>query len=155
MPLGCTGLLGTLALMCVWLVMTPLVVFFAPGSWFTGFVYGVGTVAAAFWLGMRSPAFAAYAKLRSPEERAFTSIVDLVVAKSPDPRSSKKVALLAISGALTLGFTVMTLLFLVFTVATAWKNDFGPNLTGASMGFGFWSALTLALAKITMKVRAA
>ncbi len=143
---GCLGAVVAWGFGIGWMIMTPFVIYYAPGSWLTGFVYGAGSVVAAFCFAMRSSNFEAYANWQSKAHREASE----GLKNAPEFRDR----VLGILGMLlTICFGILAALFLIFAIATATENNFGPNLTGASMGFGIFLAMSAATYRYIRKPR--
>jgi hypothetical protein len=134
---GCLGIAVAWGLGGLWIVTTVLVIFYAPGSWVTGFVYGFASVAFAFWLALRSPAWAEYAGLKTARQREIAEALDQM------PKTRNRI-LLVMGSFLTAACGLLAALFFAFALAAAREGDFGPNLTATSMGFGIFLAITIA-----------
>jgi hypothetical protein len=135
---GCLGIAVAWVLGGFWIVAAVLVIFYAPGSWATGFVYGFGTVVFGFWMALKSPAWAEYAALKTARQKANAEALEQMPA-------TRNRILLVMGWFLTAACGLLAALFFTFALAAAWEGDFGPNLTGASMGFGIFLAITIAV----------
>ena len=146
---GCFVIYGSIA---VWLIITPLIIFFAPFGWLTGFCWGAATIAIAIWGSVRSSALDEY--WRQSRKNGLTD--EELALREQGVRENPQIfdrVYRIFAVALMIFLAVMSLIFFGFVFSLANDDNFGSSMTGASMDFGMMLTAGLGWWKFGMRYR--